>query len=115
MERELLRIFDARGLKRGKAVIQLMQPTLESEWLWRKVVLPEFTRRFAVSLSAAVHRFNDLQPNLPQPWPLLPRELVEVLLKPPDDPRRFDGISIENGLLVDRNLFDSSKTESGVA
>ena len=115
VERELIRILDARDLKRGKAVVQLMQPTLESEWLWRRVVLPEFTRCFAVSLSAAVHRFNDLQPNLPQPWPLLPRELVEVLLKPPDDPRRFEGVSIENGLILDRNLFDFSTTKSEVA
>ena len=115
VERELIRILDARGLKRGKAVLQLMEPTLQSEWLWRRIVLPEFTRRFAVSLSAAVHRFNDLQPNLPQSWPLLPRELVEVLLKPADDPRRFDGISIHNGVVADRSLFDLPKTESGVA
>lgn len=78
MERALIRILDTRRLERRKAVVQLMQPTRESEWLWRKVVLPEFTRCFAVSLPAAVHRFNDLQPKLPQAWPLPPRELVEV-------------------------------------
>lgn len=114
VERELIRILDARGLKRGKAVTQMMQATLESEWLWRKMILPEFTRCFAVSLSAAVHRFNDLQPNLPQSWPLLPRELVDVLLKPVDDPRCFDGISTENGVVADRNLFDSKKNETSV-
>jgi hypothetical protein len=70
--------------------------------------LPTF--RVAVSLSAAVHRFNDLELNLPQSWPLLPHELVEVLLKPPDNPRRFDGISMENGVIAERNLFDAPKT-----
>ena len=114
VEGELIRILDARALKRGKAVVQLMQPTLESEWLWRKTILPEITRRFAVSLSAAIHRFNDLQPNLDQSWPLLPRELVDVLLKPPVDSRRFDGISTENGVVVDHDLFDSKKNQTSV-
>ena len=91
-----------------------MQPTLESEWLWRKIILPEITRRFAVSLSAAVHRFNDLQPNLPQPWPLLPREFVGVLLKPPDDSRRFEGMTTEKGMVTNRSLFDSPASVPGI-
>ena len=76
-------------------------------------ILPEGrVRRAGGGRKSAVHRFNDLQPNLPQAWPLLPRELVDVLLKPPDDPRKFDGVSAENGVIVDRNLFDSKKNQT---
>ena len=44
-------------------------------------VLPAVTRRFCVSLSAAVYRCAHIQPLVDNAGPLLPRRLVERLLQ----------------------------------
>jgi hypothetical protein len=49
------------GLEAPYCIEELMMPTLEAEWLWRKVFLPELTRRFGVSVAAAVIRCENLQ------------------------------------------------------
>lgn len=114
MERELVRIIDQRGLKRGKAVVQLLEPTTESEWLWRRIILPEMTRRFGVSLAAAVHRFNDIQAKALPGTPLLPREFVPLLQRKSEN-AELRMIDVENGRPVRRTLFDSpSPTERAV-
>lgn len=111
LERELVRIIDQRGLKRGKAVVQLIESTTESEWLWRRVVLPEITKRFGVSLAAAVHRFNDIQAKALAGTPFLPREFVPLLQRRSEN-AEIRMIDVENGRPVQRTLFDlSSRSE----
>lgn len=105
LERELIRILKARNLRPGRAVIQMMNAGDESEWLWRRVVLPEITRRFGVSRTAAVHRFNDVQPIIQKPRPLLARPFVKKLLEPVADEARLDSIWVENKVATVRDLF----------
>lgn len=105
LEQELLKIFDANGLKRAEAIVILMKQTLESEWLWRKRVLPEITRRFDVSLSAAVYRFSDLQPKVANTRPMLSRDFAAKLLQRVDDRNKFDSIWIDEGIPVQKTLF----------
>ncbi len=105
VEREILAIFDENKLNRADAVIEMMNPTLESEWLWRKRILPAITRRFDVSLSAAVNRFRDIQPRVANTRPLLPREFEELLLQPVTDRQKFDSIWVADGILQCRDLF----------
>ena len=110
LERELIRALDEHGLKRAKAILELTQETEESEWLWRTIVLPAITTRFDVSLSAAIHRFADLKPKLPEAGPLLSRDLSEILLKPTIDSALLNSVWIEEGVAVHRELF-SAKAE----
>lgn len=105
LERELLQVADENGLNRADAVITLMKPTLESEWLWRKRLLPRMTKRFDVSLSAVVYRFSDIQPRMADSMPLMPMALAEALLRPAGDPNKFDSVWVENGVPVRRDLF----------
>lgn len=106
VERELIRILDGHRLRRGRAFIYLMQPTVESEWLWRKVILPAFTKRFGVSYAAAVHRFSDIQPIIPNTQPLLPSSLVNVLTQPNQASDQLDSVWVEQGLPRVRDLFE---------
>lgn len=108
LERELVRIFQAQGLMLARATADLMHPTPESEWLWRKVVLPQITRRFDVSFSAAVHRFNDIRPRIDDTVPLMPWELVEVLLVPAPADSPIDSTFVEDGVAVSRSLFKNN-------
>lgn len=105
LERELVRIFQARDLKLARATADLMHPTTESEWLWRKIVLPQITRRFDVSLAASVHRFNDIRPKIEETAPLMPRELVDVLLVRAGADSPIDSTFVEEGVVVSRHLF----------
>lgn len=105
LEREFIRILDGAGLHRSRCTALMMQPVAESEWLWRRRVLPVITRRFDVSLSAAVNRFNDIQARIQDATPLLPFELVERLTRPRPDTRDLDGIEIVNGVPARRDLF----------
>lgn len=107
LERELLRVLKGRELRCGKAVVELMQDTKESRWLWRKVVLPEIAKRFGVSFTAAAYRFHDVQPKMRYPRPLMPRPFIEPLLKGASDNGSSDSIWIENGVASARDLFTS--------
>ena len=82
LERLLVQVLSDEGLDRAKCVYQLMQPTAESEWLWRYKLLPIITERFAVSLSAAIYRCTSVQPQITDPRPLLHRSLRKRLLAP---------------------------------
>ncbi len=98
LEREIVTVLRAHGLKVARCVFELMQHTAESEWLWRYRLLPEITKRFAVSLSAAVFRCADVQPLITGAKPLLSQLLVTRLRQPArsDDPvadvRIIDGV-----------------------
>lgn len=105
LERELVAIADRHGLKRGETVIQLMDSTLESEWLWRRIVLPDITRRFGVSLAAALYRFSDIQLKGVEGQPVLPREFINALQQRSANPD-LDAVEIRDGRTVNRNLFD---------
>ncbi len=109
LETELIGVCDDAGLKRADAVITLMKPTVESEWLWRTRVLPMVTRRFGVSLTAAVHRFSDVEPKVPNTRPLLPPQFAEQLLQATGDPHRFDSVWVEDGVPTKRDLFSTTK------
>lgn len=98
LEREIVSVLKAHGLKAARCVYELMQNTAESEWLWRYRLLPVITKRFAVSLSAAVFRCADVQPLITGAKPLLSQLLVTRLRQPArsDDPvadvRIVDGV-----------------------
>jgi len=109
LENELISVCDEAGLKRAEAVITLMRPTLESEWLWRKHVLPRITRRFGVSVTSAIYRFGDVELKVQNTRELLPREFAQELLQPTEDPHKFDSVQVENGVPVQRDLFTGSK------
>jgi Zn-dependent peptidase ImmA (M78 family) len=78
--RELFRIASDHGLDAKTSMVELMLGRPEAEPLWKRVFLPEITRRFGVSLSAAVNRFLDIR--IQDGRPFLPRELVPRLLSP---------------------------------
>ena len=98
LEHEIITVLRAHGLKAARCVFELMQKTAESEWLWRYRLLPAITKRFAVSLSAAIFRCADVQPLITGAKPLLPQSLVTRLRQPAhsDDPvadvRIVDGV-----------------------
>jgi hypothetical protein len=105
LERELLRVLKERKLRCSKAVIEMMQDTKESRWLWRTVVLPEIAKRFAVSFTAAVYRFHDVQPKMRYPRPLMPRPFIEPLLKGASGNGSSASIWSETGIASTRVLF----------
>lgn len=111
LEIELVRVLDQKSLHRGKVMALLMQPTIESEWLWRRVILPHITSRFAVSLAAAIFRFGDVQPKILAGEPLLPREFVGLLQRNPTN-AALDGVSVSNGIPVHSALFRTAKGKS---
>ncbi|MBX3323936.1 MAG: ImmA/IrrE family metallo-endopeptidase [Phycisphaeraceae bacterium] len=59
--RELFHICDRNRLERRACIVELLCDSPASEWLWRTRFLPAITRRFGVSLSAAVLRFQDVR------------------------------------------------------
>lgn len=111
LERELIHELDAHGLKRAQCVYELMQPTVEAEWLWRYRVLPMVTRRFCVSLSAAVYRCADIQPLVDNAGPLLPRRLVERLLQRASQDDDVASVHVIEGVPQYRDLFSDAKDE----
>lgn len=94
--RELFRICDRYKMKRRECIVELMMDTAESEFLWKRRFLPAITRRFGVSLSAALYRFQDIRLRDGKPF-MLPEHL-EKLRAPgrPEDPvssiRLVDGV-----------------------
>jgi len=112
LERELIAALDARKLTRGKSVTLMMKDTLESEWLWRRVVLPHVIERFSVSVSAAINRFTDLQPKALPGTPLLPNRFREVL-KQKSNRADLGQIAVEHGIPVRRTLFHAQQPLPG--
>lgn len=105
LERELLRLLDEAGLDRTKCLARMMYATAESEWLWRRRLLPALTERFDVSLSAAVFRCREIQPRIQLATPLLPPELADRLTRPLRDADRLDAIQVIDGVPARHDLF----------
>ena len=105
LERELIRVLDSTGLDRVKCILELMKTTTEAEWLWRRQFLPAITRRFGVSLTAAINRCNDIRPRLPDSRPLLPFELIKRLLRPVRSNPELQDVCVVDGIPRRRDLF----------
>lgn len=105
LERVIVEALHARGLKRAECLYELMQPTIESEWLWRYHVLPAITREFDVSLSAAIYRCMDVQPTIRHPQPLFPRELHPHLMRRAGKNDDVAYVQVSDGVPAYRHLF----------
>lgn len=82
VERALLQICTDRKLHRRTCLVEIMLTTAESEFLWRTHFLPEITRRFNVSLAAALIRCRDLRLRNSDDRPLLSPVLADRLREP---------------------------------
>jgi len=109
LERELARLYDQHGMDRARCTLELMQSNPESEWLWRKRVLPMITRRFGISLSAAVFRCREIQPLISNAKPLLRQNMVDRLLKATAADADLDSIEIVSGIPKHCDLFSTSE------
>jgi Zn-dependent peptidase ImmA (M78 family) len=109
LERELAQLYDTHGMNWAHCTLELMQSTPESEWLWRKRVLPMITRRFQVSLSAAVYRCCEIQPLISNAKPLLRQDMADRLLRPTAADANLDSIEIVDGIPKHCDLFSGSK------
>lgn len=97
LERVIVTSFDDRKLDRTTCVHALMQVTAESEWLWRYRVLPAVTRAFNVSLSAAVFRCAEIQPRITNSQLLMPRRLIQRLVRPAEPDDNVSAVRVING------------------
>jgi len=77
--REFFTICGARGVGPGRLMVAIMERATETQTVWKRIILPAVTRKFSVSLSAAVFRFRELV--LPNGTPFIPAGQVEALLK----------------------------------
>ena len=109
LERELGRLYDQHGMNRARCTLQLMESTPESEWLWRKRLLPLITRRFEVSLSTAVYRCCEIQPRISNAGPLLPQSMVDRLLNPTSKDAGLDSIEVVAGVPQRHDLFSAAE------
>lgn len=92
--RELFAACEEAGMDATRCVTELAMPTMESEWLWRKYVLPAIVDRFGVSRTAAIIRFGDLRLRDRRAF-LLPTVVARLM-----NPRRRPVLSrfrLENG------------------
>ena len=110
LEREIFRILDEHRMDRAQCTIEMMKATTESEWLWRKRLLPKITRCFDVSLSAAIIRCSDIQPRITEAPRLLPDELTERLLQPTESNAELDSIEIVQGVPKRQDLFSIAES-----
>lgn len=78
MERTLKIICCQNQMNQKATISRLPVDSGESRWLWKYKILPYFTKKMGVSLSAAVYRFNGLK--LQNKMPFLPDSMVEYLL-----------------------------------
>ena len=67
-----------RRIDPGRLTAALMESAAETQTVWKRIILPAVTRKFKVSLSAAVFRFRELV--LPNGTPFIPAGQVEALL-----------------------------------
>ena len=79
VESEMMRIFREFDMAPQQYVPMLLGTNERSVWLWKYRVLPQITRRFEVSLSAAIYRFNSI--SLPFGRRFLPRAIMHRLLR----------------------------------
>lgn len=105
VEAEIVRVFDDCRMDRVRCTWELMQTTRESEWMWRKLLLPTLTRRFGVSLSTAINRCNDIEPRIPARRPLLSAEFAEALLHRSARSDELEAIRLVNGVPQYKDLF----------
>lgn len=105
LERAVVRQLEGRGLNTAKCVYTLMHRSVESEWLWRYAILPDVTKRFGVSLSAAIYRLGAVQPRITEPKPLLPRSLINRLLQPATAADDVQSVLVIDGVPQYRDLF----------
>jgi hypothetical protein len=82
VQREIFSILVDARLDPSKQFIELIVPSEDSARLWKHVILPRFTRRFGVSLSAAVFRLRGIQLRQADRRPLLPDRHLPLLLTP---------------------------------
>ncbi|NLX20224.1 MAG: ImmA/IrrE family metallo-endopeptidase [Phycisphaerae bacterium] len=111
VEAEVIKVFDECRMDRVRCTWELMQTTRESEWMWRKLLLPMLTRRFGVSLSTAINRCNDIEPRIPSPRPLLPAEFVESLLHRSVRGDELDAIRLRDGVPQYADLFTPASSD----
>lgn len=105
VEAEIVKLFDESGMDRARCTWELMQSSRESEWMWRKRLLPMLTRRFGVSLSTAINRCTDIEPRIPEPQPLLPAEFADMLLRRSTRRNELDAIQLSDGVPQYADLF----------
>ncbi|MDM8005621.1 MAG: ImmA/IrrE family metallo-endopeptidase [Phycisphaerae bacterium] len=94
--RELFRVCDQYRLRQRECIVELMMDTPESAWLWKKRFLPALTRSFGVSLTATLHRFQDIRLQDGKSF-LLPEHL-EKLLRPGLPDEDFAAMRIVDGV-----------------
>ena len=97
LEQELFRICRDQKLEWRACIVELMVPTPESEFLWRKRFLPVLTKRFAVSYTAALIRFENIRLKGGDQRPLLPPTIGKRLRERPDPEKTKVAVKIVNG------------------
>jgi Zn-dependent peptidase ImmA (M78 family) len=80
--REFFDICADRSLDPGRLTVALMERAAETQTVWKRIILPAVTRKFGVSLSAAVFRFRELV--LPNGTPFIPAGQIQALLMSPN-------------------------------
>ena len=96
--RTLIQTLQSKRLELKHAITELMLDTAQSLYLWKKIILPAITRRFDVSLQAAIYRFSDLQ--MTDAKPFLLDEIKPALFKKLPQQSPVHQIYIENGQLI---------------
>ena len=67
-----------RGIDPGRLMVAIMERATETQTVWKRIMLPAVTRKFSVSLSAAIFRFRELV--LPNGTPFITAGQVAALL-----------------------------------
>jgi len=109
LEDEILRVFEDCRADKVKCTWELMQPSVESEWMWRTLLLPMITRRFGVSLSTAINRCSDIEPRIPKASPLLPLEFTRTLLHRSERQQQLETVQLVDGVPQKRDLFTATE------
>lgn len=94
--RELFRVCDQYRLRQRECIVELMMDTPESAWLWKKRFLPAITKKFGVSLTATLYRFQDIRLHDGKPF-LLPEHL-ENLLRPGRPEEEYQTVQVVDGV-----------------
>lgn len=108
LESLLVQICRDEHLDAPYCLSELVLPTIESEWLWRKKFLPVLLDTFSVSISAALIRFSDLSLTIADNRPFLPDRHRKRLLQSARNDEALSGIKLVNGRPV-----RAGRTETG--